>query len=398
MSHGKRITVLALGSIGIGAHAQTTCDCTTIVDACSATVTVEGGAVSIESDHGQCARVDYLIDGLPFVTLLMDGVEQHSRRGGAENPRVLMQSCQVCLAHTDSESPTAASARPSAEATLARADVAEEEAERTLAPLLLVNPEYPPGAASSSIEGFVDVRFNVTAEGLVEDASVALADPPGVFDRAALAAISRWRYAADEGRATVTMSHRFDFKADAAAIKSFARRASPETAIDALIARSASQQDGANAEAAVSEPGSVVRNQCIREQLAYDFGEMVEISLMNTCSEPLLVYSCAEGVGRYHLRWVCQSAENAQSILVRPGDRLVGNVAMIEVPQGVRTFRYAEDFFVARPRNTEYWWLACGVEDADCRGSGRQWARSMNGKASQIDPQAWTELRVARSN
>ena len=94
---------------------------------------------------------------------------------------------------------------------------------------------------------------------------------------------------------------------------------------------------------------------------------------MNGCSEPLIVYSCAEGMGRYQRRWVCQSFETVQNILVRPGDRLAGNIAMIEVPEGVRTFRYVESVFVARARNTEYWWLACAVEDAECRGSGRQY-------------------------
>jgi hypothetical protein len=169
-----------------------------------------------------------------------------------------------------------------------------------------------------------------------------------------------------------------------------------ETAIDAIIARSAAYE-GADAEAAAHEPSSVVRNHCIREQLAYDFGEMVEANLMNTCSEPLLVYSCAEGLGRYQDRWVCQSTEDLKHILVRPGDRLAGNVAMIEVPEGVRTYRYAADLFVARARNTAYWWLACAVDDADCRGSGRQWARSMDGKPATIDPQLWTEQSVARS-
>ena len=124
---------------------------------------------------------------------------------------------------------------------------------------------------------------------------------------------------------------------------------------------------------------------------------MVEADLMNTCIEPLIVYSCAEGMGRYQRRWVCQSFEAVQSILVRPGDRLAGNVAMIDVPEGVRTFRYVESVFVARARNTEYWWLACDVADAECRGSGRQWTRSMEGKAASVDPQLWTAQSVARS-
>ena len=41
--------------------------------------------------------------------------------------------------------------------------------------------------------------------------------------------------------------------------------------------------------------------------------------------------------------------------------------------------------------------LACDVDDAECRGSGRQWARSMDGKATNVDPQLWTQQSVARS-
>ena len=83
---------------------------------------------------------------------------------------------------------------------------------------------------------------------------------------------------------------------------------------------------------------------------------------------------------------------------LRPGDRLAGNVAMIEIPEGLRTFTYAENLFVARTRRSDYWWLACGVDDAECRGSGRQWARSMGGKAPSVDPQLWTGQSLARSN
>jgi hypothetical protein len=211
-----------------------------------------------------------------------------------------------------------------------------------------------------------------------------------VFDQAALAAISRWRYTADEGRELATLSHRFDFRSEDATRVPAA--ADAETVVDALIARSAPP------ETVPAEAASVVRNYCIREQLSYDFGEMIDASLMNVCAEPLMVYSCAEGMGRHRSRWVCQSTENAQRILVRPGDRLAGNVALIEVPEGQRTFRYAEDLLVARARRTAYWWLACDVDDAECRGSGRQWARSMNGKPLTVDPQLWTEQSVARSN
>jgi TonB family protein len=389
----RRTSLLALGFLAMSAQAEWRCDCTTVLDTCSASVTVEDNWISIESEHRQCARVDYLIDGLPFVALVVDGRERQSWLNRNDNPQVLMQSCQVCLDNADNANalvPLATRDAPAVERELSR----EAEPLR----LLAVDPQVPTAAASSGIEGFVDVGFTVTALGRVENAIVTAAEPPGVFEQAALAAISRWRYSADERREAVTLSHRFDFKPEEATIAPVApKTTTAETAIDALIARSASHRDGADTEVTASQPNSVVRNHCIREEVSYDFGEMVEVDLMNACSEPLLVYSCAEGIGRYQDRWVCQSSEDAKSILVRPGDRLAGNVAMIEVPEGVRTFKYGENLFVARRRNTEYWWLACDVDDGECRGSGRQWARSMAGKEARVDPQLWTPQSVARS-
>ena len=92
-----RTPVLALSFVCIGAQAQSRCDCSTIVDTCSASVTVENDALAIESDHRQCSRVDYLVDGLPFVALVVEGHERQSRSSANGNPHVLMQSCQVCL-------------------------------------------------------------------------------------------------------------------------------------------------------------------------------------------------------------------------------------------------------------------------------------------------------------
>jgi protein TonB len=389
-----RASLLSASFVCMSARAEWRCDCATIVDACSATVTVEGNGVSIESDHRQCSRVDYLIDGLPFVALVVDGHETQSWLTRSDNPRVLMQSCQVCLDNAAAKTPVLTPRVPTAE--LSRAPETSREAE--ISRLIAVDPKYPPSAAASGTEGFVEIGFTVTALGRVEDATVTAAEPPGVFEQAAVAAISRWRYSAQEGRADAKLRHRFDFKAkDAAVARSESSRATVQTAIDALIAHSSAYDEDANADLAAGEPQSMVRNQCIREQVSYDFGEMVEVNLMNTCGEPVMVYSCAEGMGRYQQRWVCQSSERSQNVLVPPGDRLVGNVAMLEVPEGVRTFRYVENLFVARARNTEYWWLACGVEDSECRGSGRQWARSMDGKAASVDPQLWTGQSVARS-
>jgi protein TonB len=59
----------------------------------------------------------------------------------------------------------------------------------------LVAPEYPRGAERRGIEGTVRVEYSISAAGEVVNATVVAANPEGVFDRAALAAIENWRYA-----------------------------------------------------------------------------------------------------------------------------------------------------------------------------------------------------------
>jgi protein TonB len=66
--------------------------------------------------------------------------------------------------------------------------------DRDAVPLVRVDPEYPQRELTRGVEGWVQVRFSVTAAGTVRDASVVSSEPRGVFDRAALEAIARWRY------------------------------------------------------------------------------------------------------------------------------------------------------------------------------------------------------------
>jgi protein TonB len=61
-------------------------------------------------------------------------------------------------------------------------------------PLVRIAPEYPPRALRRGVEGWVQVQFTITATGAVKDAVVVAADPPGLFDEAALRSIARWRY------------------------------------------------------------------------------------------------------------------------------------------------------------------------------------------------------------
>jgi protein TonB len=61
-------------------------------------------------------------------------------------------------------------------------------------PLARLKPIYPPHARMRGIEGVVSVEFVVGADGAVRDVTVAQAEPPGVFDRAAVRAIEGWRF------------------------------------------------------------------------------------------------------------------------------------------------------------------------------------------------------------
>ena len=66
--------------------------------------------------------------------------------------------------------------------------------DRDVVPLVRVDPDYPARAKQRGIEGYVDIEFTIGPAGTVEDPRVIGANPPAVFDRAALRAVRRWRY------------------------------------------------------------------------------------------------------------------------------------------------------------------------------------------------------------
>lgn len=55
-------------------------------------------------------------------------------------------------------------------------------------------PEYPTRALQRGITGYVIVKFDVTAEGTVENPVVVEAKPPGIFDRSAIRAALKFKY------------------------------------------------------------------------------------------------------------------------------------------------------------------------------------------------------------
>lgn len=61
-------------------------------------------------------------------------------------------------------------------------------------PIVRISPRYPRQALLNGTEGWVQIEFTITAEGRVADPVVVAAKPRGVFDRAALQAIIRWKF------------------------------------------------------------------------------------------------------------------------------------------------------------------------------------------------------------
>ena len=83
-------------------------------------------------------------------------------------------------------------------------------------PLYRAMPEYPPSAAEHGKEGRVVLELTVTAEGRTRDIRVVEADPPGVFERAAIEAARRFRYAPRfvDGKPVVVEGVRYMFTFD----------------------------------------------------------------------------------------------------------------------------------------------------------------------------------------
>lgn len=343
------------------AQAQFRCDCTSIVAACTADVTVSGSSIEVTTDQNQCARVDYFVDGLPFVSVVVDGVERREWIPRAEPPRILVQSCQVCRENAAGAEPaSASSAAPQAQ---------EASQDGVLEPLISGVPSYPESARGA--RGYVELDVVVNSAGRVADASVTAAQPPGVFDQAAIAAVQRWRYPPAADREPVTVRARLEFTPPAG---------------DAAAPR-------VEREPAAGMP----RNACVRQGTVYNYGDTVEVDLINACAEPLAVYTCAQAAAGSPGNWDCRDAETRAALLVPAGDARIGTQTALEVPSGLRTFANVTELQLERPPNTEYWWIACVATDTACRDGARQWTRAVGGQPASVDPQSRARLAVGRA-
>jgi TonB family protein len=337
------------------AFSQTNCDCTSIIGSCSASVTAETGFYEVTSDAAQCARVDYLVNGTPFVDLVVDGAARRLRTAESGSPAIIVQSCQVCLASSvESDAPAFGAGLFS-----------EGEATR----LIEVAPAYPNAALAAGIEGFVELRFTITPTGTVAAPEVLSSEPAGVFENAAIAAVSRWRYTSNLEGEPQTVTERIEFNL-----------------ADGLF----SLGPGSASTPQMLQVSAPRRNSCIQEETRFDFGAEIGISLINACEQPLVVYSCAAGTGSDFERWICRNPRE-------PGITLGSSAISAGRATGSDQPGAASRLEITRAPNSEYWWLACDINDTDCQSDGRQWVRSMDRQIATIDPQDRTRARLARS-
>ena len=61
-------------------------------------------------------------------------------------------------------------------------------------PMVRVPPQYPERAAQRGIEGRVLIEFTISKSGAVKDAKVIAYEPSKIFNKAALKAVSQWKY------------------------------------------------------------------------------------------------------------------------------------------------------------------------------------------------------------
>jgi TonB family protein len=66
--------------------------------------------------------------------------------------------------------------------------------QRDLEPVATPDPVYPPAAFRQGVGGWVEVEYTVNERGATTDVTVVAAEPRGVFDDAAVAAVAAWKY------------------------------------------------------------------------------------------------------------------------------------------------------------------------------------------------------------
>ncbi|GAB3511275.1 energy transducer TonB [Pseudoxanthomonas daejeonensis] len=122
-------------------------------------------------------------------------VQQQAAEADAARRLAEQQEAARQAAAREAEQQREAAARQAAaQQQAAPAAQAAAPAQRSLRPISMPSPRYPPDALRAGTSGEVLVEFTVGTDGAVTDARVLRANPARTFDREALNAVRRWRF------------------------------------------------------------------------------------------------------------------------------------------------------------------------------------------------------------
>jgi len=65
-------------------------------------------------------------------------------------------------------------------------------------PVMRVEPKYPIQAAEQKIEGYVEAKFDISAQGKVSNVRIVRSVPEATFDKVSVTALEQWQYAATD--------------------------------------------------------------------------------------------------------------------------------------------------------------------------------------------------------
>jgi TonB family protein len=196
---GLALLLLVASLIATTARAELRCDCTQIVESCSANISFDDNEIEIESSEDACSRVDYLIDGQPYTALVVDGEAEFGWEGQPQgSPQIVVENCRVCADSVERNFKIP-------EPVTVEDTKTDDQGGRTL---VKVMPNFPRQALTSGLEGSVTVGFDVNAEGIVQNIRVT-ESTDDIFITPAIDAASRFRFT--PGAAT-SYREQFTFK------------------------------------------------------------------------------------------------------------------------------------------------------------------------------------------
>jgi protein TonB len=136
---------------------------------------------------------------IEFVRLKRDNTPQEKKREPPKRAKPKQQPPppEMNMAKNMNPSDAAGDIAPmiNAAAELGKAsELSSGGGDRDLVPLVRVEPDYPPKAKQRGISGWVEFEFTIGPAGTVEDLKILRSSPRGVFDRAVLRAVRRWKY------------------------------------------------------------------------------------------------------------------------------------------------------------------------------------------------------------